>query len=246
MVLAPLNPITFGHDEVVVTLSQGRTDHGHTGLGFWDEQGVPNVYHLDGHHRVLLEPAAAKQGAWLTEPVPIPPTALKQLAVYVRGVVKSLCQQGGTVDYGIDFIAAKGSFAENGDYTPPVGSTGLTCSSFVVELLRGFHLNLIDETTWQSSEDNVKWATGLAEIFDNVAKQVRAANQGDALAQMFEERARVITAAAPQGLRLLPTEVAGAVSMPPDRWPVAYNDAQGPAHQARAVLSEAVAAATTG
>jgi hypothetical protein len=121
-----------------------------------------------------------------------------------------------------------------------VDSTGLTCSSFVVEVLRGFHLDLIDESTWPSSDDNVKWANDIAAFFADIAGKFRTANQNQ-VAEMYEGRAKVIAGDASQGLRLLPTEVAGAVSMAQAGWPVAYQDAQGPANLARTELSQAIA-----
>lgn len=207
MAFSPLGGIPFSKDQVAVAVAHSPFGGGHTGIAFHSETQGPQVLHLAWHQllRVDTIPEAIDQGCWVADALPTPPSASKQVVAIVRKVATSLAQ----IDYGADFITARGSFASDGTYKPPEGSTGLTCASFVVEVLRACSIKVVQENTWQPNERNVDWAN---KVCDHLAK--KDPEHAEAVRKNIN------------GLRLIPFEVAGAASSGPASWPVDYATAQ--------------------
>lgn len=235
MALKPLQPIPFGQDELVIVISKGATPEGHTGFAFFDELGCPGLYHLVDHRKLKHESAANNAG-WLVERLNLKPLVSKQIVAYARTVMK-WANLLNNIDYGVDFIAARGSFLADGTYQPPAGDPGLTCASFVVEVLRCARIDLIQEGTWKPTLYNADWAENVASFFDQRAASWEARSEFDK-ARVDRERAATIRLSI-NGLRLMPTEVVGAAALGRNAWPVSFEDVQPEALRVRQELAAA-------
>ncbi len=206
MAYSPLCLIPFSKEQVAIAVSHSSFNGGHTGIAFHSSQNGPQVLHLAWHRTINLEGIPVELNAcWIADALPAPPSASKQVVAFVRAVASRLPK----INYAIDFIASKGSFDNKGHYKPPKGSKGLTCASFVVEVLRACQIDLVKETTWMPDPANLVWATKVCDYLNHTDP-----------AHALEVSKSV------HGLRLLPFEVAGAASNGPKCWPVNYTDAQ--------------------
>lgn len=217
MAFSPLGGIPFNKDQVAVAVAHSRFGGGHSGIAFHSAKLGPQVLHLAWHQKLEVDPLPGPLGnvCWVAAPLPTPPSASKQVVAIVRTVAARLPK----INYGTDFISARGSFAADGSYKPPKGSTGLTCASFVIEVLRASKISVVQEATWQSDERNVRWANSVC----------------DYLANTDPEHAEAVRKNI-NGLRIIPFEVAGAAASGPASWPVDYVTAQQLAQPVLAVL----------
>jgi hypothetical protein len=148
---------------------------------------------------------------WVATPLKIPTGASKAIVALARAVAT----RGPTINYGINFIAARGSFDPNGAYKPPKGSDGLTCATFIVELLRAGKIDLVKSANWKANVANVEWANQVCNSLANTPGVDQA--HVDAVRRNIN------------GLRMRPFEVAGAASLDPKSWPAEFDDVQVPA-----------------
>jgi hypothetical protein len=210
MAFTSLLGIPLSKDQVAVAVSHSNLGAGHVGLAFHSAKHGLQVLHLAWHRRLMVEriPDELKT-CWASSVLQLPPSASKQVVAYLRTVAS----RGAQINYSMDFIAAKGSFAPSGAYKPPKNSRGLTCSSFIVETLRGAMINLVDETTWRADPQNVAWARGVC---DELARHADAEHVSAVRASI-------------NGLRLRPFEVAGAGELGRAMWPASFHLVQQPA-----------------
>lgn len=218
--LEALCSVPFSREQVAVAVSHSQLGGGHIGLAFFTAGRIPSVLHLAWHRDLRIEGVPDELGAcWAACVLPIPPKAAKQVVAYVRTVAARKAQ----IDYGIDFIGAMGSFTPQGAYRPPRGSTGLTCASFVLEVLRGASVVLVREETWMNLPANDQWAEEVCEML------MRTGASPDHI---------VAVKSSANGLRLRPFEVAGAGTLPPNQLPAGFNDVQVPSQVVAANLDQ--------
>jgi hypothetical protein len=151
------------------------------------------------------------KACWISSPLNIPSGASKAIVALARTVAS----RGATINYGINFIAAQGSFSANGTYKPPKGSDGLTCATFVVELLRAGKVDLVKSSDWKAYEANVAWANLVCQYLEKTVNID--------MDHINAVRSNI------NGLRMRPFEVAGAAGIDPRCWPVDFEDVQAPA-----------------
>lgn len=217
MAFVSIEALALSENQVGVALSSGRLDGGHIGLAFISSKDGPKLMHLAFHRRLLVDniPVAHPQ-CWVVSILDIPKGAAKAVSAGIRSVATRLP----IINYGIDFIAAKGSFVR-GLYKAPKGSDGLTCSSFVVDVLRSVGVNLIDDSTWKASEENVEWGNKVVELltsFGASAEHIESVKSNS------------------NGLRLIPFEVGAAADAARHAWPLAFENATAAAVFAKAEL----------
>jgi hypothetical protein len=220
MALANLRSVPFTKEQVAVAISHSDMGAGHIGIGFHSVKEGPQVLHLAWHRRLVIDriPDELKQ-CWASEPYNLPHSTAKQVVAYVRTVAK----RGASINYAVDFISSKGSFDANGTYTPPKGSHGLTCASFVLEVFRGAKIPLIQSETWRHETANLEWG-------EKVCAQLEA---DDAVDQRHVDAVRKSL----NGIRLRPFELAGTFRLPPKELPASFDAAQGPAAEVEAELN---------
>jgi hypothetical protein len=217
MTFENLRSIQFSKDQIVIAVSHSTFGAGHLGVCFHSAKEGPKLWHLAWHQMVKLDSIPDQLGSncWAGAVLNVPPIMSKQLVAFIRAAAS----KSPTISYGLDFLGAKGSFAPNGAYKPPKGSDGLTCSSFVLEILRGGAANLIKSETWRESVENRAWAEKVCQYLrdpDHVASVRKKIN----------------------GLRLRPFEVAGASQIPHKQWPVDFDRVQAPAQQVEIELNQ--------
>lgn len=217
MPFAQLDPTSFSKEEIVVALTHSRLGGGHVGVAFHSKDG-PRLFHLSWHVDLKLDEFPV-EGCWTSVAVALPNKAAKQVVAVIRGIAQRMPK----INYGVNFIAAKGSFKER-RYCAPKDSDGLTCASFVVEVLLHAGVDLIRRETWEKSAANEEWGNKVVEWLGKTPGVT--AEHVDAVKKNVN------------GLRLIPFEVAGAASATTDAQPVDFKTAQDLAAAAKVALEQ--------
>lgn len=218
MAFLPLKATNLAPHSVAVALTYGGLGGGHIGVAFLGANEQYSMMHLGWHHKFKLDVIDDTfKGCWIATIIDLPTIASKHLTAVVRGISKTFPQ----ISYGTNFIAAKGSFQGN-TYSAPEGSNGLTCASFVLEVLRAGNIPLINESTWEKTPENERWG---AQVCDALAE-----TEGVTADHVAAVRASI------NGLRLIPYEVSGAASLPKEQRPTTYQLVQPHAQGAEAAL----------
>lgn len=200
----------FRTDQVVIAISKSHYDGGHIGLGFHSVKSGPQVLHLAWHQKLCVHSIPDElEASWFVEVLSIPPSASKQLVSLIRAVATRLPK----INYGINFMVTRGAFDANGNYKLPKNGDGLTCATFILEVLRAGMVRLLKEETWLYSAANVDWANSVC---DQLAKTVSS------------EHAEIVRKNM-NGLRIRPFEVAGAAQLGSKKWPADFECVQAPA-----------------
>lgn len=199
---APQRAIEPG--QVAVSVSRGRFG-AHVGLVFTDAQKVIRVVHLAWHKSVKVDVFPDPERCWIATIPDLPPTTAKTFV----GVLRKIAKRQPHIPYGINVLAAFGSFSDSGDYRAPKGSDGLTCATFVSELFRAIGAKLVIETTWPEGV-NTDWANGVVELL----KETGASEEHVAAVQ-----------ANLNGIRIRPEELGAAADLPYKDWAVKYEAA---------------------
>ncbi|QDQ25640.1 hypothetical protein FNU76_04315 [Chitinimonas arctica] len=220
MAFQNLNDVQFSADQVVIAISHSDFGGGHIGIGFHTAKAGAKIMHLAWHHRLEMQeiPDFSRKSCWAADVLVIPPLASKQLVAFIRAVATK-CPK---ISYGINFLAARGSFQANASYKPPKGSDGLTCATFVIEVLRAGKVNLINGDTWMPTPQNVSWGNNVCALLEKWAD----AEHVDAVKRNIN------------GLRIRPFEVAGAAQLGYKKWPVDFQGTQQPASDAENQLPQ--------
>lgn len=157
MTFSSLVPVKFSVDQVAIALSHSSFGGGHLGVAFHDKDKTPRLLHLAWHTDLRLEAIPDQvQQCWINQILDLPPAASKGVVAFVRAVAKRMP----TIKYGINALAARNSFVTPG-YSPPKGSDGLTCASFVAEVLRGAKVPLVKIESWEESDKNRHWGEAV-------------------------------------------------------------------------------------
>lgn len=197
-----LSQIDVRAEDVGIAITDGEFG-AHVGI-LYCEQG-PKVLHMLGHLKVRAEELAVclARSCWIARLVDIPAYAQKHFAAILQAVARSQPQ----IPFGLNLLAARGSFDPHGQYTAPAGSDGLTCASFVSEVFRSAALDIVDETTWPVALENMEWGNRVIELLQRLnAKPEHIAAVRDGFV----------------GLRLHPFEVGAASARSFAEWPIQY------------------------
>lgn len=218
MAFKPLKDTSLAPHKVAVALTHGGLGGGHVGIAFLGANSQPHMMHLNWHYKFSLDAIDDNfDGCWVVTTIDLPDTASKHLTAVMLGISKTFPK----ISYGINFIASKGSFIGT-QYSPPEGSHGLTCASFVLEVLRAGNVELIQESTWEKTPENEQWGERVCGYL--------AQTQGVTSEHVAAVRASI------NGLRLIPYEVSGAASQPKEERPVTYPQVQPLAQEAAKTL----------
>ena len=192
MTFAKIQDVQFSPDQVGIAISHSLFDGGHIGLCFHAGKNGPHLLHLAWHRTMRVEAIPSDINiCWVADIIDIPTSTAKQLVALIRFV----SSRKASIGYGINLFKAKGSFDANGMYTPPVGSDGLTCATFVVEVLRSAAIDLVDVSTWVHSQANVIWGQGVVRALEEL---------GADASHVASVKSNI------NGFRMRPFEVAGA------------------------------------
>lgn len=216
MVAGSVNDVVLGEHEIALALFHSDLGGGHLGIVFNEKGNRLKLLELGWHHKLFVKDLPLPK-CGIAIPIALPPAASKGVVAVVRAISRKLPK----ISYGIDFIASKGSFAGS-VYSAPRGSAGLTCASFVLEVLRTAGVPMILEETWRESDLNRDWGNEVVRILEEHGadhKHVAAVRQGI------------------NGLRLIPFELAAAATLPLNERPAAFESVQEIAAELRNQLT---------
>ena len=215
MPLGPLSSNSFQPDQVAIAVGESALGpDGHLALGFHPAKAGPHILHLAWHEDLRVESAPVADFCWAAEILPIPAKASKQVVAYIRAIAT----KHPSIGYGINLLAGRGSFGPTGKYKAPKGSDGLTCSTFVTDILRGGGVDLVQLGTWIDTPENRIWCERICNFLTQTKKDPQ---------HIANVRANI------SGLRLRPYEVAGAARLGRSSWPAAFDAVQAPAAAVR-------------
>lgn len=195
---------TISEEQVAIVISHGGFGC-HAGLLFKNSSKETCVLHLAWHKKLEAEIFPGNQNCWIAIIPNLPKVTAKVLVGNLRKIAKkhSKSQSPLHIEYGVKVLEAVGSFSINGDYKATKKGNGLTCATFVTELLRAVGLPILDEKTWPEGA-NQEWIDAIANELE------RSGADADHVASV-----RNCTNAR----RILPTEVAAGANLPFKEWP---------------------------
>ncbi len=199
-------------DDVGLVLHVGGIG-AHIGFVYQSNDKKFKFVHLAFHKRVVQEPYpldATKRSIFAK--LPFSRSSLYSLKSALRLIgARSIHPSGINIPYGVNIMAAKGSFSVNGIYALPKGSDGLTCATFVSEICRGVGLTLLDENSWVARIEDQQW---IAQI----CKMLEDPRSGADTAHIEQVKSGF------SGLRIRPEEVASVANLWKGK-PIAFGDA---------------------
>ncbi len=196
--------LAFSKDQLVIGFTDGSLGGGHIGIAFHSAKEGMKLLHLCAHLRLQTDDFPPNSPEfWVATIVELPSAASKQLVAIIRAISKRLPK----INYGLNFLAASGSFDAQGHYKAPKGSDGLTCATFVSTVFRDLRCPLILETTWKPEPKNIEWGEAVyAWLVNSKADPTHlAAVKGNIV-----------------GLRIRPDEVAAAADIERKDRPVIF------------------------
>lgn len=211
---------SFTRDQIAIAVSHSPLGGGHIGIAFHSAKDGPQVTHLAWHRQLTVDNIPDDiSRCWICVTFQLSPMASKAAVAVMRSVSK----KKPLINYGIGAVAAKGSFTGNGVYRAPKGSDGLTCATFVVEILRNAGIPILKYETWEESPENVAWGEKVCRDLEN---------DGVPEDHIAAVRSNV------GKLRVRPYEVAAAAMLPPRQRPAEFAAVQTGATAVEVALSE--------
>jgi len=129
------------HPALAIALQRGAIDL-HTGIAFQSEGKPPQVLHLAFHEECVAEQST---GSWCW----VPWGHLDEINNNVlRNYCAHLAELGPRLPYGFAFVESRLTAAYELALGP--GEAGLTCSTFILAVLRHQGIEMVDVATWPS------------------------------------------------------------------------------------------------
>lgn len=196
--------LSFPKDKLAVAVTHGAFGN-HIGIAFHSAKEGVKLLHLASHINLRTDDFSEElPKKWVSSVVDLPASVSIQMVAIVRSLAKRLPH----INYGINVIAAAGSFDSTGRYKAPKGSDGLTCATFVSTIFHDFRLPLIQEETWLPSPENAQWGIMVYEWLRDKC------NADEAHLEAVRQNIN--------GLRVRPDEVAAAADIPFSQRPVNF------------------------
>jgi hypothetical protein len=174
----------------------------HCGFLYRLDTGAPRLLHFAWHYTLRDDEPSS---AYLWADIGLDELNAKFLAAFTS----LLKRNEHSIPYGLDsggscFDSATGEFIR-----PPIGK-GLTCSTFILAVLRSLGFALLLEESWPEREDDEEFGRQIvADLLENGADPGHVAAVGNDI------RAK----------RFRPEEVVGGTISPSGRWPVLFEAA---------------------
>lgn len=205
----------------------------HVGLIFFfqenDESGNEQVaetreLHFINNHRMINKELNVN-AQYVHAPMSLDSFSASQFAAYLTAVSRRY-RGAPPILYGLDWSGSKDCFDKEGEYIRPDDIAGLTCATFVSELLAGyFRLQPVVVEEWpQNEERDIQWRDEM------LAEYRRKITEGKS--QITLDQVDRMAAIDPF-IRLRPEQIAAAATSDKE-WPIGYQDVQALANQVAA------------
>jgi len=198
--------LKFNKSQIAIAISPGIFG-GHLGIVFESAKEGAKLLHLRFHTELATEPFGnlhAAQQCWIATVVDLP----EAISKVVVGMARAVSRKAPSINFGIDLLASRGSFQQDGRYRAPKGSLGLTCASFVYELFAAVGVVLVDASTWREEDGFETWKRGVIKLLEQ---------RGAAAAHVEAVRNNK------SRLRLRPEQLAAASALPRSDHPAAFD-----------------------
>lgn len=140
--------------EFGIAIAEPQPGQRHTGAYYRDDDRNVRFLHLAYHHALVDGDPSEKYG-WVL------PAALDDAIVdYMSDVCALVCAERPTLPYGFGqgcFNTNDGTFVQDGRVV------GLTCATFVLALLAGYGIRLVDLETWPQRCGDAAWQQRIVE-----------------------------------------------------------------------------------
>lgn len=136
----------------------------HCGLLYRNDDGALRLLHLAWHDLMRDEPARESCGAsagWVV--LPIPEERAEVVASFCSLLVERVSD--GRVPYALSYRGAR-FHPERGTLELSSGEHGLTCATFVVAVLRGAGVHLLDEASWRPRPEDAGWQRKIVALLE--------------------------------------------------------------------------------
>lgn len=214
----------LGEGEVAMALAPG-TYGSHAGIVYRSDPTRPalTVLHLLANEFVRAEAFYPGKYCWVAQKFDITESRGLILAESLREMERNLPKL--RIKYGVNVLKAEGSFVDN-EYKCPDESDGLTCATFVWQLLSQCALKLIRPETWPTGV-NSKWVTSIALGMIFGGPDYTDLEQGS---KVFNQRE--------VARRVKPTELGVPTNHPHESWPFTYEQVQPEEPAVTAILNK--------
>lgn len=204
MAFLPASQIHLNPGQIALALAPG-TFGSHTGVVFRrePESDELTVLHLRWNEWAEASPFPGAS-CWIGAILDIGETS----GLAIEELLRDLASKPPVIKYGVNVIEAEGSFIRAG-YRKPKASDGLTCATFVWQLLRYGGLNPVAAESWPQGE-NGEWVIKIA--FHLIYDPKRPDAQQGTLVAGAHSGAR----------RIKPTELGVPACHPVEDWPMEY------------------------
>ena len=192
--------IQLNPDDVGLVLHRGGIGM-HVGFFFQSREKKHVFLHLAFHKNVKFEDFPP-EACSIAGKLPISKVSALSLKSALR-LIGARAQQkpsGINIPYGVNIDKAKGSFTNQGVYSIPKGSDGLTCATFVTEVCQGVGLDILNESDWTARPADANWINQICDM-------LRHPQSGADQTHINHVQASF------KGIRIRPEEVASSVNL---------------------------------
>lgn len=219
MAFVAADSLQLGPGEIAIALAPG-TFGSHAGVVF---RSTPDTGSLTLLHLRWNEFAEAcsfpADGCWIAARLDIG----EYSGLAIEELLRDLAASPPVIKYGVGVIQAEGSFTKAG-YTKPIGSDGLTCATFVWQILKYGGLDPVQADSWPEGV-NTEWVVKIAQM---LMTSGRADLQQAIAVALVKDVAR----------RIKPTELGVPALHPIELWPMHYEQVIAQEPEVVGVLNE--------
>ncbi len=198
--------------EVGLGLSKINQNQNHIGFIYQSESGNGlKICHFCWHYDLRNEPFSLNS-KYLVAPIQLEESNLKYLASVLEAISDI---NRAAIPYG--FRVPIQSFNEKNMYVGGIEGEGLTCATFVLEVMKKNGYLILDESTWEIRESDAGWQS---DIVGHLARSHGV--EGVHLERMREIIGKVV--------RFRPVEVFASGIVEPVQWAISFQDADKLSH----------------
>jgi len=203
MAFVPAESLKLEPGEIAMALAPG-TFGSHAGIVFRSSADACELTLLHLRWNEMAEACTfPAEGCWVAARLDIG----EYSGLAIEELLRDLAASPPIIKYGVGVIQAQGSFSRSG-YVKPKGSDGLTCATFVWQLLKYGGLDPVQAESWPEGA-NADWVISIAQMLADPRRQ-------------DIEQAIAVVGAKMVARRIKPTELGVPALHPIEDWPMHY------------------------